>query len=103
MLNIVEKALPIRNNECSIVVQRYSTSVKIYGRASRDIDWLKRKFEKLENNKKPAGDFSCPPDGRRAKHIATHILNRVGEETEVSSSRKLMKATNIKKSMVNMA
>jgi len=36
--------------------------------------WRKNKFDKLANKKKDTGNPSCPPEVRRAKHIARDIL-----------------------------
>lgn len=42
---------------------------------------MKGKYERLSNMKKPAVDFNCRPDVRRAKHIAWAICARAANES----------------------
>lgn len=59
----------------------YQKKFNIYasenGRSFRVMDYLRTKFDNLAKTKKPTGDPSCPPNVRRAKHIARDILGRV--------------------------
>lgn len=76
LLDIVEAHEPLGSNEWAGVAAEFRQWAAAHGRMCRDVDSLKKKFDKLANMKKKTGDPSCPPEVRRAKHIARSILSR---------------------------
>lgn len=77
LLDIVERCEPIGGNDWAYVSKQFNDYAPEIERPVRDIDSLRTKFDNLAKTKKPTGDPSCPPNVRRAKHIARDILGKV--------------------------
>lgn len=67
LCDAVEDVLPLGNDECSIAVERYNEDSKDRGRQQRELESLKKKFDKIVAVKKPTGNPSCPEEVRRGK------------------------------------
>ena len=81
LLDCVEQHEPLGANEWALVRAAFSEEAQRVGRPERDQDSLKSKFDKLVNTKKKTGDPTCPPQVRRAKHIARDIMNKCSAMT----------------------
>jgi len=74
LLDFVDEVQPLGANMWSLVEQKFNEWAKSVGRPTREEGSLKSKFDKMANTKKSTGDPSCPPEIRRAKHVARDLL-----------------------------
>lgn len=86
---------PIGGNDWSAVAAKFREYTHVAHRPQRDVESVKMKFDRLANVKKPTGDPSCPPNVRRAEHIARSILGKVnaismGDESSSDSDGEIM-------------
>ena len=78
LLDIIKEMLPLSATEWERVADLHS---EMYPANERTGESLRRKYRLLAKKKIPTGDPACPEEVRRAKHIATMIV----EKTEASS------------------
>lgn len=76
LLDIALEVLPLGTKECSTVAQQYNKGTEHSGSQPRDVDAVKKKFEKMAAVKKPSGDPICHPHVCQAKQAAGDMLAR---------------------------
>ena len=54
----------------------YCDCARVNGYPERDINLLKKKFDRFSNKNKKTGGPVCPPSVRRAKHVVRSIVGK---------------------------
>ena len=81
LLTSIQEVLPIGPLDWEKVVQMHTDQFPEMG---RDLQSVRRKFNKLQASRVPTGDPNCPPAVRTAKRIQREIEEKMDAEEEVA-------------------
>ena len=76
----IQEVLPIGPLDWEKVVQMHNDQ---FPNMARDLQSIRRKFNKLQASRIPTGDPTCPPAVRRAKRIHRDIEEKMDAEEEM--------------------